>query len=354
MSERRWTISVLTIPQREWYVANLVESLHAARVTRQAILSVVYNWDSRESPAAIEERLRRQCRGVPLEVTFNMTAPTIASGRQQQLNACKTPLVCFVDDDTTVHGDLLGVLDQALARHPIGGVGIPSFVNDTTERFKPRDSTPHVVHDGLRFSPVQGMLVAGYRRLFLDVGGFNTRRQFWGEWTELNLRMWRSGFATAYAMDGAWLRHWHDAPESPTRNRAGRACDILWGLMCTALEYDAADITEHTASFWRLVKDRYLAYAFGAALSPDQLLSEFLRLVPRMASEWPQIEAYRDRMRLHPFGFAPFADLTTPDVERVLAFAEPRIGEYRVPPEATRRRGWRQMLKGPWAARRSA
>ncbi len=353
MNDRRWTISVLTIPQRESYVAQLVESLHAARVTRGAVLSVVYNWDSREAPDVIEARLRRLCRGVSLDVTFNMTGPTIVSGRQQQLNACKTPLLCFVDDDLTVHGDLLGVLDEALVRQPLGIVGIPSYVNDSDERFKPRDSTPHVLHEGLRFSPVQGMLVAGYRRLFLDVGGFNARRQFWGEWTELNLRMWRSGFPTAYAMEGAWLRHWHDAPESPTRNRTGRESDILWGLMCTALEYDAADITAETGSFWRLVSERYLAYAFGAALAPDRLLSEFLRLVPRLASEWPQIAAYRDRMRLQPFGFAPFAQLTRADVEQVLEHARPRVEEYRTPAQSARRT-WREVLRGPWVARQTA
>ena len=96
---------------------------------------------------------------------------------------------------------------------------LASLVEDTDRLFKPRRSTPHVDVDGLRFMSVQGMLVAGYRRLIQDIGGFNVRRMFWGEWTELNLRMLRSGFPTASAMDAGYRRHWHGAPESPTRNR---------------------------------------------------------------------------------------------------------------------------------------
>ncbi|MGQ0648507.1 MAG: glycosyltransferase family 2 protein [Gemmatimonadaceae bacterium] len=329
MSDRRWTVSVLTIPQRETYVQQLVESLVEARVPRVADVSIVYNWDSRESPAAIEHRLRRLCRGVPIQVSFNTTEPTIASGRTQQLNACKTPLICFIDDDVTVHGDLMTTLDHTLNSQALGIVGVPSLVENTDQRFKPRDETPYVNHDGVRFMSVQGMLIGGYRRLFLDVGGFNARRRFWGEWTELNLRMWRSGYPTGYAMDGAYLRHWHDAPESPTRNRNGREADVLWGLMCTALEYDAVDITQETETFWRLVADRYLAYSFGPNVTCQSLLSAFLRLVPRLASEWPGIAEFRDRVRRHPFPFAPFAAFTEHDVRAVLENAGPRIDAYR-------------------------
>jgi hypothetical protein len=350
MTDRRWTVSVLTIPQREAYVGQLVESLAESRVTRNAQVSIVYNWDSRESPAAIEQRLRRLCRGVPIAVSFNTMDPTIASGRMQQLNACKTPLICFIDDDVTVHGDLLATLDETLNAHPLGIVGVPSLVEDTDQRFKPRDETPSVVHEGVRFMSVQGMLIGGYRRLFLDVGGFNARRRFWGEWTELNLRLWRSGFPTGYAMDGAYLRHWHDAPESPTRNRSGREVDVLWGLMCTALEYDAVDITHETETFWRLVADRYLAYSFGPNVTCQSLLSAFLRLVPRLTSEWPGIAEFRERVRLHPFRFAPFAALTEQDVREVLASAGPRIAAYREEMRAERRRPSRvsRLLPEGW------
>lgn len=352
MPDRRWTISVLTIPQRERYVEALVESLVAARVTRTANISIVYNWDSRESPAVIEQRLRRACRGVPIQVAFNTTEPTIASGRQQQLNACKTPLICFLDDDITVHGDLIATMEHGLRTQPLGIVGVPSYVEGTSELFKPRERTPYVNHGGVRFMSVQGMMVGGYRRLFLDVGGFNQRRRFWGEWTELNLRLWRSGFPTGYVMDGAWLRHWHDAPESPTRNRAGREVDVLWGLMCTALEYDAVDITEETESFWRLVAERYLAYSFGPEISSKSLLSAFLRLVPRLMSEWSRIAEHRESARRHPFRFAPFASFTEDDVAAVIAHAEPRMATYRAEarPRPRRDTALGRFVADPWRA----
>jgi GT2 family glycosyltransferase len=142
--------------------------------------------------------------------------------------------VCFIDDDVTLHGDIFDVLEERLRDHPLGVIGVPSLVEDTNRLFKPRRATPHVDAHGLG-SSVQGMLVAGYRRLIQDIGGFNIRRSFWGEWTELNLRMLRNGFPTAYAMDAGYLRHWHGAPESPTRNKAGRQDHVLWGLLCTAL-----------------------------------------------------------------------------------------------------------------------
>ena len=329
MSNRRWTISMLTIPGREEYLQRLLCSLGDARVDRHAQIDIVYNWDARESPAEIERRILRHCKGLPVRVTFNTVDPSIVGGRAQQLNACRTPLICFIDDDISVHGDLIGTFEETLSQSPLGVVGVRSYVNDTPDLFKPRISTPHVTRGNLRYMTVQGMAIAGYRRLFLDVGGFNPRRRFWGEWTELNLRLWRRGFPTAYAMDGAHLRHWHDAPNSPTRNRAGRETEVLWGVMCTALEYDAVDINEHTESFWKLVADRYLPYSFGPEMSSKSLLSATLRLASRLTAEWGRIQEFREDTRKHPFKFAPFAAISEADVDAVLAHAQETIAPYR-------------------------
>ncbi len=344
MPEPRWTVSILTIPGREPWLERLVCSLMDARINKSARICVVFNRDCAEDPAVIERRLRRLCGRSPIDVAFNMTEPTIVAGRQAQLNTCRTPRICFLDDDITVHGDVIGALDDALDEEPVGIVGLPSFVDDTPERFKPRDTTPSVSRGRLRYMPVQGMLVGGHRRLFLDVGGFNPRRRFWGEWTELNLRMWRHGFPGAYVMDGPFLRHWHAAPDSPTRNREGREHDILWGLMCTALEYDAVDITTDTASFWRLVEERYLAYAFGEALSPRRLLSSVLQLGPALTSEWGRIVEFRELTRQHPFKCSPFADLTPSVVDQITEHAATRLPAYRdsAIPLSTRR--WRTRV----------
>lgn len=329
MTDRAWTISVLTIPGRERYLEQLVDSLATARVFRRAELNIVYNWRSAEAPRAIESRLRRLAPNVPLVLSFNYTDPSIAAGRQQQLNACRTPLICFLDDDVTVHGDLLDTLDSAMAKTPLALTSVPSRVGDSDEHFKPRADTPGVDRGPLRFTSVQGMLAAGYRQLFLDVGGFAPTRRYWGEWTELNLRLWRLGLPTAYVMDGAFLRHWEDAPCSPTRNREGREAEILWGLVCTALEYDAVTLSPSTSEFWRLAIERYLTSAFGSAVSPQRLLSAVLGLVPRLTSEWPWIDEARKRAAAHPFPFPPFAALTADDVDRVCGHARDRVAVYR-------------------------
>jgi hypothetical protein len=270
-----WTVSVLTIPQREDYLSRLFESLRALHWRRRPWeLQLVYNWDTDEEPYAVERRLRKLGKGLPLTVHFNTRQPTIVGGRQVQLALCKSPLVCFLDDDLTVHGEVFDTLEERLRELPLGLVGIPSLVEGTNRLFKPRRGTPRVNAHGIRFMTVQGMLVAGYRRLFQDIGGFNPRRTFWGEWTEFNLRLWRHGFPTGYAMDGGYLRHWHNAPESPTRNKAGRQDHVLWGLLCTALEYDAIGMRPDTERFWKLVEERYcvqvqsriLALIFESAL----------------------------------------------------------------------------------------
>ncbi|MBK8250089.1 MAG: glycosyltransferase [Gemmatimonadetes bacterium] len=347
MLDHRWTISILTIPGREEWLGRLVDSLMDARVDRRARLHIVFNRDVPEAPAEVERHLRRTCGRAPIDVSFNVTSPTIASGRQAQLNACRTERIAFIDDDVTVHGDLLDALDDAMERAPLGLVGIPSLVNDTAVPFKPRETTPGITRDNVRFMTVQGMLVAGYRRLLLDAGGFNQRRRFWGEWTELNLRLWRLGYPTGYVMDGPYLRHWERAPDSPTRNRAGREKDILWGLICTALEFEAETITAETSSFWKLVEERYLAYAFGPELNLQVLLSAMLQLAPQLTAEWAQIAACREERRRDPFPFAPFQVLTEGDVAEVCARAEEQLAAYRGVPTAgtTATVRWRDRLR---------
>jgi hypothetical protein len=323
-----WTITALTIPEREPYLKKLLTSIDATPLDAPAEVLIVYNTDVREGYYDIEERIRG-CSKLPLTVLFNGGDACIASGRALQLNSCKTPLVCFVDDDVTLHGDVFPALAAALRAYPLGLVGVRSYVEDTLSLFKPRAELPFVERGGMHYMQVQGMLAAGYANLLREVGGFNPRRRFWGEWTELNLRLWRSGFPTGYQLDAGYLRHWEQAPNSPTRSLDGRERHVLWGLMCTALEYDAVDITEATATFWRLVENRYLAYSFGDDLSFKNLLKTTLELMPQLSSEWGHIQAFRETTLAHPFSFMPFHPLTDDDVKRVVAHAAKRIRPYR-------------------------
>ncbi|MEO7520849.1 MAG: glycosyltransferase [Gemmatimonas sp.] len=354
MRERRrlpasqWTITMLTIPSREQYLANLLASVATLPGADRCEIVVIHNAATKEEHDVIEQRICAMVPCLPVRVYLNSTDPSIGGGRRLQLGVCRTPLVAFVDDDLTLHGDVLGTLEDALRTRPLGIVGLPSFNEDTAERFKPRESTPYVNLDDIRYMPVQGMLVAGYRRLFSDIGGFNPRRQFWGEWTELNLRMWRHGFPTGYAMDGAFLRHWHKAPESPTRNLVGREQHVLWGLICTALEYDAVSINEATEAFWRLVQDRYLAYSFGSELTPRRLLASVLELMPQLSSEFPAIYAFSQVARKHPFHFKPFETLAVDQVREVLAHAEGAVQLYRpdiLAGQRESRQGWWRQVR---------
>lgn len=325
----RWTITMLTIPARLEYLERLLQSLAAMPSGPPFDVVIVHNAATSEEPVAVEARLQGLAPSLNIRVYVNATDPTIGGGRRMQLAVCRTPLVAFIDDDLTVHGDLLGDIEHVLRHHPLGIVGLPSYNEDTAVRFKPRVSTPHVDLDGIRYMPIQGMLVAGYRRLFADIGGFNTRRQYWGEWTELNVRMWRHGFPTGYVLDRAFLRHWHKAPESPTRSMSKREQHVLWGLMCTALEYDAVSINEATDAFWRLAQDRYLQYSFGEQPSPKLLLASVLELLPRLAREFPAIHAFAEEARRHPFNFKPFEPLDEAQVRTVLAHAQIAIAPYR-------------------------
>ncbi len=324
-----WTFSILTIPSRVEYIAKLLKSLQLLTTPQRFEVVVVYNAATNEEPMAIEARLHRMAPSLSIRLYVNSSEPTIGSGRRMQLSVCRTPLIAFIDDDLTLHGDVLGAIEQALRTRPMGIVGLPSYEEDTDTRFKPRDSTPHVDVDGIRFMPIQGMLVAGYRRLFSDIGGFNPRREFWGEWTELNVRMWRHGYPTGYVLDKGYLRHWHKAPESPTRNMSGRERHVLWGLMCTALEYDAVNINEATDAFWRLAQDRYLTYSFGEQPSSKLLLATVLELMPRLSREWPAMHAFAEKAREHPFQFKPFEPLNAEQVRAVIAHAELSINQYR-------------------------
>ena len=327
-----WTITALTIPSREEYLQRLLQSLATLEGRHRFEVVVIYNAPTIEEPSVVEERIHRLAPSLRVRVYLNTAEPTIGGGRRVQLAVCRTPLMAFVDDDLTLHGDVLGALEEVLYSKPLGIVGLPSYEEDTDRRFKPRESTPYVDIDNIRYMPVQGMLVAGYRRLFADIGGFNPRRQFWGEWTEFNLRMWRHGFPTGYIMDRGFLRHWHKAPESPTRNMGGRERHVLWGLMCTAIEYDAVSINEATEAFWRLAQDRYLAYSYGEQPSPKRLLGTVLELMPKLSQEFGAMRAFAEEARRHPFQFMPFEPLTTEQVRDVREYADEAIHAYR--PEA--------------------
>ncbi len=324
-----WTLSILTIPGRERYLENLVRSLNEQEFYNNAVIVVVYNRQvSADEERSIEQFINQTSENLPIEVYFNQFDTSIVGGRNFQLNLCKTPLIVFIDDDVTLHEHIFPALLQEFLSKPVAILGVPSKIGATEDQFKPRSNTPFVTLDDIRFMPVQGMMIATYRKLLVDVGGFNTRRQYWGEWTELNLRLWRWGYPTGYMMNHGFLRHWEDAPDSPTRSLARREQHVVWGLICTALEYNAVDTTEATEVFWQLVQERYLAYSFGDTLSAKHLLQTVLSLMPQLSAEWSSIVHFQKQAEQHPFQFMPFHNFTEEEVRSVLLGAKDRMRSY--------------------------
>lgn len=353
MPAHRWTITALTIPGREQYLEQLIHSIDEISVPGGARVVIVYNRPIRDELEKVERTFQSWSDTADVDVFFNNGDPTISGGRNFQLNLAKSPLIAFVDDDVTLHGEAIEEIEATLRSVPAGLVGLRSYVGKTDQLFKPRDTTPYVETPDLRYMTIQGMLVAGYTNLMRDIGGFNPRRRFWGEWTEFNLRMWRHGFPTGYILRDAYLRHWEEAPESPTRSLEGRARHVLWGLICTALEYDSVDVTHATEAFWRLVEERYLAYSFGEDLSPKAVLQATLELMPELSAAWGDLSAFRAQVREHPFDFKPFHPLTDKDVNKVLPYARKRIGDYRDavwPMRSLRKSGglWLKRLRALW------
>jgi hypothetical protein len=317
----RWSVTMLTLPDREPYLLQLLKSLAEAGAAASTEVVVVYNGEPAESRDAITRRLAAACEPLTLRLRFNDGERTIAEGRNLQLAACRAPLICFVDDDITLHGDVFPALERALREQPVALVGLPSLQDDSDEPFKPRPGTPFVDAGGLRYMQVQGMLCAGYRQVLLDVGGFSPLRAFWGEWTELNTRLWRRGLPTAYRLGAGHLRHWRQAPHSPTRHRPDRALHILWGLACTAIEYDAVAASPASESFWAAIEERYLRYAFEVGATPPEVFRTMLELAPRLVEAWPAIRMARARAAGDPFPFSPFHPLCPGDVGRVRCHA---------------------------------
>ena len=129
-----WTISLLTIPRREEYLQRLLASLASLEGRERFEVTVVYNAATAEEPFAIEQRIQRLAPNLRVRVYVNTTDPSIGGGRRVQLAVCRTPLIAFADDDLTLHGDVLGALEEALRTRPLGIVGLPSYEEDTDKR----------------------------------------------------------------------------------------------------------------------------------------------------------------------------------------------------------------------------
>ena len=321
----KWTVSILTIPERFEYLEKLLDSLTVqSEMTAPDYfcVNIICNRKISKTGLMALNKIVSKYESLKTKVYMNEDNPTISGGRQFALACALTPLIVFIDDDCSLHGNAFVEIEKILYNKTVAFVGLRSYQEGTEELFKPRANTPSKKIDGLLYMPIQGMFVAGYTSVYKMLGGFNLRRKFWGEWTEFNLRALRNGYPSAYLMNNdCFIRHWHKAPNSPTRNMEEREINVLWGLMCTALEYRAIKIDSATETFWDLVERRYLQYSFGDDLSYKRLFSSFLKLLPMLIDEWDKIKNYQITVSKHKFQFSPFHDLSINEYNEVLDYA---------------------------------
>jgi hypothetical protein len=86
MSTPRWTITALTIPGREHYLQQLIQSLEATVIPGGARLVIVYNRAIREELVEVERDIHSKAGSLDVEVHFNNGDPTISGGRNYHLN----------------------------------------------------------------------------------------------------------------------------------------------------------------------------------------------------------------------------------------------------------------------------
>src|SRR5262245_56303333 len=101
------TFSILTIPEREPYLKRLLESILALGTNPLPCVNVIYNRRVEGALHRVEAQIRALAPKLPIDVFFNAGDPTIVAGRNLQLSVCRTPLIAFVDDDITLHGNIV-------------------------------------------------------------------------------------------------------------------------------------------------------------------------------------------------------------------------------------------------------
>ena len=92
MSTPRWTVTALTIPGRENYLRQLIQSIEATVIPGGARLVIVYNRAIRDDLADVERTIRSWVTGLDVEVHFNNGDPTISGGPPRPRRRCGTVL----------------------------------------------------------------------------------------------------------------------------------------------------------------------------------------------------------------------------------------------------------------------
>lgn len=289
---------------------------------------------------------------------YDSDTHSIPEGRNHLIKTTNTPFFAGIDDDLVIQGkDVFKRLENILRRGSLAMIGLPSYNIETPEiLFKPREKTPKFITESnkdILFMKVEGMFFAGFTELFKDIDGFCERRRFWGEWTELNNRLTRLGYATGmFFPKDIKLLHDEKALGSPTRDRSDKKEHLLYGVLAMLIEHgvgsegktykDFRDVLEN-------VNDTYVKEYFSSNLSIERLLYKISKdvvtqmnsynpnlpfLMPkyhnrayvdevtdiismlgnsvlkRLQEDWKEILLYREARKADPFDFMPLVDIS--------------------------------------------
>lgn len=325
-----WTLEILTIPSRDFYLRKLIDST-AEQIKGGLNVRVLYNSPEDKNTKNLAEQLQRD---YPSLQVFSYRSKDsfygISEGRNHLLQGTETPLVAFIDDDCSFDGEShFEKLEDTLRKTSLALVGLPSLRNDSGRLFKPRKEAPKQLIENVTYMDIEGMFAAGYTQLLKDIGGFNERRRFRMEWVDLNTRLHRMGFTTGIDMNAGFLRQWFLAPDSATRGKKKRISEALYCFLSTIIEFDCCSEQELPERMFHVAEKYFLRQDNGKNLIQRELMREIAKEIPRVFEDRKSIERRRTFLRTLPFKFLPYEPITREDWLMLIDYSKSKIEKYK-------------------------
>jgi len=316
-----WTLCILTIPSRDFYLRQALDSISGER-ERGLAVKILYNCPISEKTEDLSSRLSGEYGDVET-MFYDSEHYGLPEGKNYLLSSVETPLVAFLDDDCTIEGgDVFLKLEETLRKTSFGLIGLQSFRGDSYIKLKPREKIPQQNIDGMLYVNVEGLFGASYTQLLRDLRGFNERKRFRVEWMDLNTKLRRAGYTTGIDPKAGFLRHWIEAPESPIRDRKDTNLHLFYALMAMAVEFDCYGQDNRSRNLWKRIAE-------DEKIPPEQLLVDISQVIPRLLEDKGEIVEYRDFLRSLPFDFMPLEPINKGDLMKLIEYSESQIGEYK-------------------------
>ncbi|HIH32013.1 TPA: glycosyltransferase family 2 protein [Candidatus Woesearchaeota archaeon] len=321
------SLGIITLPSRKEYLFKLLESVKS--VSSSGIrVNILINAKVDNNGAGNLENAVKEYPNTTV-TTYNSETYSIPEARNKILSICETPLIGLIDDDCTIHGEhVFENLVDTLKKTNLAMIGLKSYVDDSDVMFKPRKTTPKEVINGVTYMKIEGLFALAYSQLLRDVGGFNERKRFWMEWTDINTVMHRNGYPTGLDMNAGYLRHWMGAPDSATRGRKDRVYDVIYGLLATGLEF-GCDYNVTELKMWEMAESTFLKYENENDIKVRELLPKLVTVLPRIIRDAEKIKVYGDRLKSLPFNIMPFENITREQWLELTQYASHHMQKYK-------------------------